>query len=265
MVVLSLSRASLAIFAVGSLAIIGLLVVRHLTVKRVTLASLLIVGGAFVLLLAMDSIMGRFNSATDGKTTHDLLWILNEMSREMLEDHPLGVGWNNYGVINSRPYKPYSEMLEAWESNKRGYQVNPSGFYKNPLTESLYWCVLAEVGYAGFFGYLLFLIFTYKRMIQTCIIMRGTFVGTVLLGMLITFALLYVHSSVERILTQTKNLATWMLVLGMLAKMQVWSREVEPQRPIGQLFSETRQFLKWLTVDTLLGAGRDRRSMTGAR
>ena len=261
MVVLSLSRAALAIYILGTVVIAGALLLCRVTCKRLILVGLLTLGSTVVLSVSYDSIRERFATASDSDQENDLRWILNEMSREMLKDHPTGVGWNNFGVVNSRPIYRYSQMLEAWESNRFGFQLPVKQFYKNPLTESLYWCMLAEVGYPGFFGYILFMGVTYWYAVRAWLVYYNTFIGTVLFGLVVMLTLLYVHSSVERILTQHKNLATWMLVLGMISKIKVLSRDVEQRQMLPGLFLEWRQFHKWLTIDLITGARGRGRSM----
>jgi hypothetical protein len=45
-----------------------------------------------------------------------------------------------------------------------------------------------------------------------------------LLGLLVAFAITYVHGQVERVLTQTKNLTTWIMLCALLSKMDWWRR-----------------------------------------
>ena len=45
-----------------------------------------------------------------------------------------------------------------------------------------------------------------------------------LTALLIGFLLMYLHSMLERVLTQTKNLAMWMILLGIIAKFEHWRR-----------------------------------------
>jgi hypothetical protein len=40
------------------------------------------------------------------------------------------------------------------------------------------------------------------------------------MGLVVALALTYAQSTLERVLTQTKNLATWMLLLGVVARME---------------------------------------------
>ena len=51
--------------------------------------------GSIVLLLAMDTLVNRFESSEDTGPENDLRWILNQQSRAMLEDSPVGIGWNS--------------------------------------------------------------------------------------------------------------------------------------------------------------------------
>jgi hypothetical protein len=47
------------------------------------------------------------------------------------------------------------------------------------------------------------------------------------MGLAVALALTYAHSTLERVLTQTKNLATWLLLLGVAARigaLRPWKR-----------------------------------------
>ena len=119
---------------------------------------------------------------------------------QMLEDEPFGVGWNNYAVANSRPVPTYSQMLEQWSRN-RGHHVKLEDYEANPLTESLYWCILAETGYLGFITYALFLILTFWWCWRNIPCQRDNLMGFFLFGLGITLFVNYGHSHLERILT----------------------------------------------------------------
>jgi hypothetical protein len=54
---------------------------------------------------------------------------------------------------------------------------------------------------------------------------RRTFPGAFLIGLFVALGLIYVHSSLERVLTQTKNLSQWLLLLGLVAKLEIWRRQ----------------------------------------
>lgn len=220
LVVLALSRASIVIFGVGAAAIIGWSLLRGFTFRRLTIASVCAAGGLVLLSLSLGTILNRFHSSGDKTPQNDLRWILNRMSQAMLLDHPLtGVGWNQFGIANSRPYAPYSEMLEDW-NRARGHRIYEHLYRENPLTESLYWLILAEMGFILYFIFLLLLIRHLLMGRRSVAYGKEHLLAYVVFGITIALALMYLHSQIERVLTQTKNLSAWMIFLGVLARLE---------------------------------------------
>jgi hypothetical protein len=93
------------------------------------------------------------------------------------------------------------------------------------VVESHYWLLLAENGYAGCASYILFITITGWWAIRGAWARRRTMPGAFLIGLSLALALIYVHSSLERVLTQTKNLSQWFLLLGLVAKLEIWRRQ----------------------------------------
>jgi hypothetical protein len=49
--------------------------------------------------------------------------------------------------------------------------------------------------------------------------------GLFLLGVTVALAITYFHGKVERVLTQTKNLTTWIIFCAVLARAVWWARQ----------------------------------------
>lgn len=222
-VVLSVSRASLAAFGVGAVLVMMGSFVQGFTARRVTLAALGALGGVVVLAMAADTFMERMGE--DDSPENDLRLALNQQSAAMLEDHPLtGIGWNNFGLANSRPQgNKYSQILERWERN-RGRNIYPEQFEANPLTESLYWLLLAENGVLGLATFLLFALITLWHGMRATLAFWKTPLGLMLFGITVALLITYFHGKVERVLTQTKNLTTWIMLCALLSKAEWWRR-----------------------------------------
>lgn len=223
-VLLSVSRAALAAYAAGAAVVLVMAWLRGPGV-RTTLVSLLgVLGAVLVMAFAMDSIHSRLQEVQAGKekSAEDLRDILNRQSKAMLTDHPLlGVGWNNFGIANSRPYGGiYSEVLEEWD-RERGFTIIDENYWANPLTESLYWLILAENGWTGWLCFLLFLAVTLWHGLRAVLHGGGSLAGYVAFGILTALLICYPHGLVERILTQPKNLSHWLMLVGMLSGMEM--------------------------------------------
>jgi len=113
-VVLSVSRGALAGFGVGTALVMLAALLQGFTVRRLVLGGLMVVGGTLVMLKAADTFMNRVG--VDSSPKNDLRYALNKQAAAMHDDHPLvGIGWNNYGLANSRPQGlKYSQVLEHW-------------------------------------------------------------------------------------------------------------------------------------------------------
>ncbi len=222
-VVLSVSRASLAAFGVGSVLVMMASFVQGFTVRRVTLGVVGALGGVVVLAMAADTFMERMGE--DDSPKNDLRFALNQQSAAMCRDHPLtGIGWNNFGLANSRPQgMKYSAILERWEQN-RGSAIYAKNFMANPLTESLYWLLLGETGILGFATFLLFALITLWHGARATLHFWRTPLGLFLFGVTVALAITYFHGQVERVLTQTKNLTTWIMFCAILSRAEWWRR-----------------------------------------
>jgi hypothetical protein len=218
MILLSVSRAGLAAFALGAVAVTGLAFLRGSSVKKYGITLLGGCGAVAAGLLALDSLMSRVNEDNARENREDLRLVLNRQSKAMLHDSPVGIGWNNFGVVNSLPDERYVTILMDWDVS-RGFRIIDENYAACPLTESLYWLLLAENGYPGFLGYLAFLALTLwwaaRGLIRNWRTPLGYFIGAVLVALVLT----YIHGSVERCLTQTKNLSAWLIFSGFAARV----------------------------------------------
>ena len=219
LILLSVSRAALAMFVLGAVAMVVLAAAQEFTWKLGRICIIGALGGTLVGLLALDSVMARMTEANSREEEHDLRAILNAQSKAMLHDHAFGVGWNNFGIANSLPLLTYSQILMDWDES-RGFRIIDENYLANPLTESLYWLLLSENGYAGFGSFLIFLAVTLwwavRGVLANWRAPTAYFVGGVLVGLGLT----YLHGTVERVLTQTKNLSMWLILAGFLARIE---------------------------------------------
>jgi O-antigen ligase len=222
-ILLSVSRAALAAYVVGSAVLLFAAWLRGPNARVVGFSAMGAVGAVLVSLFALDSFNARLNevASSSENVEEDLRDILNKQSAAMLKDHPLlGIGWNQFGIINSRPRGDvYSQILEDWDK-ERGYTIYDENYYANPLTESLYWLWLAETGWLGFLAFVLFEAMTVWWALKNAWARRGTLMGAIALALLVALAICYGHGMVERILTQTKNLSHWLMLAGMIAGME---------------------------------------------
>ncbi|MFN7141888.1 MAG: O-antigen ligase family protein, partial [Limisphaerales bacterium] len=209
------------IFGAGTVAVMGLALMEKVSRRRLAVTGALIVVAIVGLSFTLDSIMARFqdsyNTQSNLTRTH-----LNIASARMVSDYPLGVGWNNYGVMINHPY-PYGKHIDEYERVVLGHNVDiyaPKG-----ISESLYWLVLAENGYLGLIAFLAFLLVFYWRGLRNAWYYRRTFLGAVSVGIVMGFTLNYLQSFLERVLTQPRNMMLWFILLAAIARIHTWRKK----------------------------------------
>ena len=206
----SLSRAALAVFAVGAVAVAGWsLLLDKFTAKRVRVIATMAGLALLALPLVLDTVIARFNDEgnTASSETRD---VMNLASKAMLQDSFFGIGWNNFALTINPPFS-YGDVIDDWERD-RGHKVDSD--YAKGVVESHYYLLLSETGWPGFVTYMLFIGAAQLALLRGWWRHRGTPRGAFLLGLVVALTLLYAHSNLERVLTQTKNLAAYFLVLG---------------------------------------------------
>ena len=221
----TLSRAALAMFAAGTVGILGLSLLEKPTARRLGIAGVLGAVGAVGLLLTLDTIVARFND--HGNTaSSELRQVMNTACRKMAEDHALGVGWNNYALVVNPPY-PYADIYYEWIRG-RGMKVDETK--ANSVVESHYYLLLAETGYPGLVSWLLLIAVTLWRNLRAYFFFDHSFLRCVSLGIGTGCALNYVQSTLERVLTQPRNMMLWLIVLGVTGRIEWMRREAVKMR-----------------------------------
>ncbi len=210
----ALSRAAIAVFALGTVAVVIGSIIDKITIKRISIVALMGLGGLVVVGMMVDTIVARFNdegNEASGETRD----VMNLASLAMVKDKPLGVGWNNFGKAINHPY-PYGDVIDDWNI-ARGQKVDKD--YAKGVVESHYYLLLSETGYLGLIFYIVFIAATVWWSLISYFKFRKTQVGAVAAGIFFSLILVYLHSHLERVLTQTKNLALWMLLIGIVVKL----------------------------------------------
>ena len=226
-VLLSVSRAGLGALGAGAVAVVALGWLRAPGKRVAAITAGGIIGAMLVSAFAMNSFRARFNEVaeTSQQSELDLRDVLNMQSREMLHDSSIGIGWNNFGVMNSRPLgDKYSAILEEWDAS-RGFRVYDENYFANPLTESLYWLFLAETGYPGFITFLCFALATLWFAARAALRHWRRPMGGFAAGVFFALGICYMHGTVERILTQTKNLSFWLILCGLVSALQMMAKQ----------------------------------------
>lgn len=211
----ALSRAALAMFAAGVLGVVGAGLLDGLTARRIRILVIMGCVGLVGLAATADTIIARFNdhgNQASGETRD----VMNLASAAMLRDSPIGIGWNNFALTINHPF-PYGDVIDDWERD-RGHKVDED--YAKGVVESHYWLLLAETGYGGLVSYLWMIALVQWWAVRGAWSRRGTLAGVFMGAVAIGCGLTYVHSDLERVLTQTKNLGAWMILVGCVSRLE---------------------------------------------
>jgi O-antigen ligase len=216
--VLTTSRATVAISALGYAAVFMLSALRHWTSRK----AFVILIGIFALLtvtpLALWSFETRFASEEAGiyDPNYDERAAFNRAAAMMLSDHPFGVGVNHYVLAaNNGNY-----------NSEAGVAPYQSGLLSE--VHNIYWLVAAETGYPGIITFLLFLSRPLTVAFRCGWRNREDIRGDLLMGLGVALLAVYVHSLWEFILIdfqiQYMFAMTIGLVAGLAEQLGYWKR-----------------------------------------
>ena len=152
-------------------------------------------------LVAASSLERRF--ATDPLLDYDERAALVSASARMLSDFPMGVGGNNFGLVNNT--LGYAEEAEiAWTS-------------RAAIVHNIYWLTLAETGYLGFFALVILLIRPLFVALRCGWRNRRDERGDLLIGFGTSLLIIYIHSYFEWVLFYTQAQYIFAMTIGMVA------------------------------------------------
>ncbi|HWD18654.1 MAG TPA: O-antigen ligase family protein [Verrucomicrobiae bacterium] len=215
----TLSRGGLVALGGGAAMVMVFSLADKITTRRLVVVSALLGVAVLGVAVAYRTIQDRFNATynADSAMTRTLL---NEASRAMLKDHPLGLGWNNYAVAINPPYH-YGDVVDNYFKRMGEF----SGVDKHKgIVESHYFLLLAETGYQGFVSYLLFIAFFLWLNVRAAFYFRYHILGAVSIGIAVGCVSNYAQSLLERVLTQPRNMMEWLILLALTAKIDSWRR-----------------------------------------
>jgi hypothetical protein len=221
----TLSRGGLVALAAGAVVVMLLSLADKITVRRLVMVSGLAVLGMIGVVIALNTILARFHDSynKDSALTRDML---NAASREMVHDYPLGVGWNNFGVMIDPPYH-YGDIIDNYFKHT-GDETTADR--NKGIVESHYYLLLSETGYEGLLGYLIFIGYFLWCNARAALYFRNHFLGAISIGIGVGCMSNYLQSTLERVLTQPRNMMEWMLLLALTSRIETWRRQAKKER-----------------------------------
>ena len=185
--VLTTSRATVGLAAIGYFAIFALSILRGWTSRKVLVAMFAVACLAVLLPLALSSFEQRAaqNPVSDSEFTFvdDSRTAMERAAGLILADHPMGIGPNQYQVV----------------ANIDGYNTRAgvNWFDAASNVHNVYWLVAAETGYLGLVAWIIMLL----RPLGVALVCgwsnRKDWRGDLLLGLAVALVIAYVHSYYE--------------------------------------------------------------------
>lgn len=220
----TLSRAGLFMFAAGTMFVVCASLIDRPTRRRLSVLAGLTCVGILGLAMTLDTIVARFGDYgnDESKRTRDML---NISARLMVEEYPLGIGWNNFAQTINYPWT-YSEHIDEWH-RQNGNTVDRK--YKKGVVESLWWLHLGETGYQGLATFVVIVLVFLWWNARNVLYYRRKYLGAVSIGLFVGTFMNYAQSFLERVLTQPRNMMLWFILLAMTARIMTW-RKAEKRR-----------------------------------
>ncbi len=232
-VVFTLSRAGLVIFGFGTVVVLILSLIDKFTKRRAIAVTVVGVCGVIGVAMTIDSMVERFNDpyTFDSKQTRIML---KAASVEMFKDHPIGVGWNNYGVTINHPYA-YGDHIDQYFKSY-GYRMDKNE--AKGIEESLYYLLLAETGFQGLLSFIAVMGYFLWLNIRAAWHFRNQFLGAISIGIACGCGINYLQSLLERVLTQPRNLMLWLILLALTAKIETWRRRDKKEKRLKKIHAK---------------------------
>ncbi|HZM06397.1 MAG TPA: O-antigen ligase family protein [Candidatus Saccharimonadales bacterium] len=225
----TLSRGGLVALAAGAVAVMFLSLADKITVRRLVIVGGLAALGMVGVVIALNTILARFHDSYNADSALTRL-MLNTASREMVRDYPLGVGWNNFGVMIDPPYH-YGDIIDNYF--KRTGDETTADRNKG-IVESHYFLLLSETGYEGLAAYFVFIGYFLWCNARAAWCFRNHFLGAASIGIGIGCLSNYLQSTLERVLTQPRNMMEWLLLLALTSRIETWRRQAKKERALAR-------------------------------
>lgn len=183
--VMTTSRATVGLALMGMGLLYVLSMMRQLTQQKAAIGLLAIFAVAVLTPVAINSFEERFKGGPIEDGTYNERTAFIDTARGILDDHPFGVGANNFVIVaNVGGYFDRAGVTSAVGS-------------RSAHVHNIYWLTLAEIGYLGLAA-LLFLLFSPLKAAFVCGWRhRADRRGDLLLGLGVSLLVLYVHCYYE--------------------------------------------------------------------
>jgi len=203
-VVFTASRAAVGLSAAGIGLTYALLALAGLTGRKMLFAAVAVMGVALIAPVAISAFEHRFEAVPLNESQYDERAAFNRAASFILDEHPWGIGVNNY-VHVARDFG-YSERAG----------VAPVEGNRNNIVHNAYLLAGAEAGYLGLAAFCLMLAVPLVTALATGWRFRAMAEGALLLGLGVTLSVIYLHSLFEWVIFGKEVQYLLFMVMGMI-------------------------------------------------
>lgn len=218
----TVSRGTILFFAVGTVAVYVVSVLKKYDARKAKLGLVGIALAAAFIPLAITSLASR--STAERSESMLVRGQFERAASLMLEDHPLGVGPNHFGIM----------LLSGGYGDRAGLDWTQ----RMSIVHNVYWLTAAEMGYAGVLALVALFLAPLLSSIRWIYRARQDPRADVLLGLAVGLALFYVHSFFEWTWRITEVSYVYWMVVGMTGGL---ARQLRDAR-LGRSVSSRRPF-----------------------
>lgn len=186
-IVLTLSRGGMAIFALTSAVVYLGAVVRRFDKRTAGVLALSVAGAFAVLAKSYDTIVERFLTAPE--SSHEARELFEQAASAMLDDHPMGIGMNQY-----------SRVLDASYADR--FDIPPVD--RDGIVHNVYWLNAAELGYLGAAAFFVLVALPLLSALRGALTDRRTLRGDLMVGFAAGIGAALMQSNLEWALRMTQ-------------------------------------------------------------
>lgn len=204
-VALGASRGTVGFVAIGIVLLLMLSLVRRPTAHKWKIVGLAALAFAIVAPIAMASFQERFTLRPVNEGADDERLAFERAATAMWNDHPMGVGANQYVVVaNAQGYSARAGVIWNWGS-------------RSANVHNMYLLAAAETGWPGFLSFLALLLIPTVRGLVFAFRNRRGARGEIVLGASVAFLILGLHGLYEWVFVVYHMQYVFAIALGVVA------------------------------------------------
>jgi hypothetical protein len=228
-VIFTKSRAGIVLMPLTLFGTTCLSVVLKPTAHKIGVALVAILAGAIVMSAAMPTIIRRFESAP--KQSAETRHYFNDAARAMAQERLFGCGINQYSwSLDNTDYYwyMYPEALKLKDPEE--FRESEYGRSRLGTAHHIYYLFLGEIGWPGLAAFVLLLAVVYVKTLWGLVRAKDPLTRALMCGMTLSFALLYLHGTLEWVWRQTQTMYLYFILAGLMVAAGERSKKLRAQR-----------------------------------